>query len=155
MSEIVIYTDGGVRGNGKEENVGGWGAVLKFGEHQKELYGSVQNTTNNQTELLGAIKGLEALKTTNIPVRVHCDSAYVVNGITKWIIGWKKKKWKKGDGKTPENLELWKRLDELTAMQDDIQYIWVKGHAGNEFNELADQLANKAMDELENNLNSH
>jgi ribonuclease HI len=148
MSEIIIYCDGGCRGNAKDENIGGWGAVLEYKGHVKELYGGERNTTNNIQELKGAINALMALKTTNLPVRVHCDSAYVVNGITSWVAGWKKKGWKKGDGKTPENLELWKKLDELVLKQSDIKFIKVKGHAGVELNELADQLANKAMDEV-------
>jgi len=149
MDEIIIYSDGGCRGNAKDENIGGWGAVLQYKGHVKEIYDGTRNTTNNIMELTGAIKALEALKTTHIPVRLHCDSAYVVNGITSWVKGWKKKGWRKSDGKIIENLELWKRLDELVDMQYDIKFIKVKGHAGVELNELADQLANKAMDEVE------
>jgi ribonuclease HI len=149
MAEIIIYCDGGCRGNAKDENIGGYGAVLEYKGHVKEIYAGERNTTNNIQELKGAINSLKALKTTNIPVKIHCDSAYVINGITKWVAGWKKKGWKKGDGKTPENLELWKELDILSAMQEDLQWVKVKGHAGVELNELADQLANKAMDEVE------
>ena len=149
MQEIIIYCDGGCRGNGKEESVGGWGVVLQYGDHVKELYGGERNTTNNIQELKGAINALTALKTTRIPVRIHCDSAYVVNGMNQWVKGWKKKGWRKGDGKTPENVELWKRLDELSSKQDDIQWIKVKGHADNEGNNKADELANRAMDEVE------
>jgi ribonuclease HI len=148
VQEIIVYCDGGCRGNHQKDNIGGWGVVLQYGEHQKELYEGVKNTTNNQMELTGAIKALEAIKTTNIPVRIHCDSAYVVNGITSWVAGWKKRGWKKGDGKTPENKELWQRLDELVHRQHDCQFVKVKGHVGVELNELADQLANKAMDEI-------
>jgi ribonuclease HI len=115
----------------------------------KEIYAGERNTTNNIQELKGAINALKALKTTHIPVRVHCDSAYVVNGITSWVKGWKKKGWRKSDGKIIENLELWKELDALVLMQEDVKFIKVKGHAGVELNELADQLANKAMDEVE------
>lgn len=146
--EIIIYCDGGCRGNSEETNIGGWGAVLSYKGHVKELYGGERNTTNNVQELKGAINSLMALKTTHIPVRVHCDSAYVVNGISKWVSGWKKKGWKKADGKPVLNLELWKQLDELVAKQDDVQFVKVKGHSGVELNELADQLANKAMDEV-------
>jgi ribonuclease HI len=149
MSEIIIYCDGGCRGNAKENNIGGYGAVLSYKGHVKEIYAGERNTTNNIQELKGAINALKALKTTNLPVRVHCDSAYVVNGITSWVNGWKKKNWRKSDGKIVENLELWKELDSLTNMQSDIQFIKVKGHSGVELNELADQLANKAMDEVE------
>lgn len=148
MQEIIIYCDGGCRGNGKEESIGGWGVVLQYGDHVKELYEGERNTTNNIQELKGAINALTALKTTRIPVRIHCDSAYVVNGMNQWVKGWKKKGWRKGDGKTPENVELWKRLDELSSKQDDIQWIKVKGHADNEGNNKADELANRAMDEV-------
>lgn len=148
MSEIIIYTDGGCRGNAKDENIGGWGAVLEYKGNVKELYDGVRNTTNNQMELMGAIKALEALKTTHIPVRLHCDSAYVVNGITSWVKGWKAKGWRKSDNKVVENKELWQRLDELVHKQSDCKFIKVKGHSGVELNELADQLANRAMDEV-------
>lgn len=148
MSEIIIYSDGGCRGNNEKENIGGWGAVLEYKGNVKELYEGVRNTTNNQMELTGAIKALEALKTTHIPVRLHCDSAYVVNGITTWVKGWKKRGWKKPDNKAPENLDLWKRLDQLVLLQDDIQFVKVKGHSGVPLNERADQLANLAMDEV-------
>jgi ribonuclease HI len=146
MSEIIIYTDGGCRGNAKDENIGGWGAVLEYKGHVKEIYEGERNTTNNIQELKGAINALKALKTTNIPVKLHCDSAYVINGITQWVKGWKKKGWKKSDGKIIENLELWKELDRLADMQENLQWVKVKGHAGVELNERADQLANLAMD---------
>lgn len=148
MSEIIIYTDGGVRGNGKEENIGGYGAVLSYKGNVKEIYAGERNTTNNIQELKGAINALKALKTTNLPVRIHCDSAYVVNGITSWVAGWKKRGWRKSDGKIIENLELWKELDGLVELQKDIKFIKVKAHVGIELNELADQLTNKAMDEV-------
>ena len=149
MQEIIIYCDGGTRNNQDRDNsIGGWGVVLQYGDYTKELYGGERNTTNNIQELKGAINALTALKTTRIPVRIHCDSAYVVNGMNQWVKGWKKKGWRKGDGKTPENVELWKRLDELSSKQDDIQWIKVKGHADNEGNNKADELANRAMDEV-------
>lgn len=146
---ITVFTDGGARGNGNEDAVGGWGVVLRYKGHEKELWGGEKGVTNNQMELKGAINALQNIKTTNIPIRLHSDSAYVVNGITKWVAGWKKKGWRKGDGKTPENLDLWKQLDNLVHKQDDIQFIWVKGHATNEGNNRADELANIAMNELE------
>ena len=150
MQEIIIYCDGGTRNNQDRDNsIGGWGVVLQYGDHVKELYGGERNTTNNIQELKGAMNALTAIKTTRIPVRIHCDSAYVVNGMNQWVKGWKKKGWRKGDGKTPENVELWKRLDELSSKQDDIQWIKVKGHADNEGNNKADELANRAMDEVE------
>lgn len=149
MDTIIVYTDGGCRGNNQSENVGGYGIVLQYKEHVKEIYKGERNTTNNQQELKGAIVALESIKSNTIPIVIHSDSAYVINGITQWVKGWKKKGWKKGDGKTPENLELWKRLDELVNMQSDITFCKVKGHSGVELNELADELANRAMDEVE------
>jgi ribonuclease HI len=148
MQEIIIYCDGGCRGNQNQSNKGGWGAVLQYKEHVKELYGGEQNTTNNRMELTGAIRALQSIKTSHNPIKLHCDSAYVVNGINQWVAGWKKRGWRKSDGKKIENLELWKLLDELVLMQDNIEVIKVKGHAGVELNELADQLANKGMDEI-------
>lgn len=150
MKEIIAYCDGGCRGNQDRENsIGGYGVILQYGEHIKEIYKGERNTTNNIQELKGAIATLEAIKSTNIPIKIHCDSAYVVNGMNQWVKGWKKKGWKKGDGKIPENLELWKRLDELASLQDSVEFVKVKGHNGNEGNELADLLANRAMDEIE------
>jgi ribonuclease HI len=146
MNEIIIYTDGGCRGNAKDENIGGWGAVLEYKGHVKEIYEGERNTTNNIQELKGAINALKTLKTTHISVKLHCDSAYVINGITQWVKGWKKKGWKKSDGKIIENLELWKELDSLADMQDDLQWVKVKGHSGVPLNERADELANLAMD---------
>lgn len=147
MPDIIIYTDGGCRGNNEAENIGGWGAVLQYGEHVKELYGSDINTSNNKMELMGAIKALEALKTTDIPIKLHSDSAYVINGITQWVKGWKKKGWTKKGGEI-KNLDLWKRLDALNLQQENIEWVKVKGHSGVEPNERADQLVNLAMDEI-------
>lgn len=149
MEEIIIYCDGGCRGNAKDDNIGGWGAVLSYKGHVKELYAGERNTTNNIQELKGAINALKILKTTHLPVRVHCDSAYVVNGITSWVKGWKNRGWRKSDNKIIENLELWKELDKLVGLQMDIKFIKVKGHSDNEGNNRADALANLAMDEVE------
>ena len=150
MDKIIVFCDGGTRNNqDPTNNVGGYGIVLQYKGRTKEIYKGERNTTNNQQELKGVIVALESIKTTHIPIAIHSDSAYVVNGITQWVKGWKKKGWKKGDGKTPENLELWKRLDELVNMQSDIVFCKVKGHSGVELNELADELANRAMDDVE------
>lgn len=149
MSEIIIYTDGGCRGNAKDENIGGWGAVLEYKEHVKELYGGERNTTNNIQELKGMINALEALKTTHIPVTIYSDSKYIVENFNNSLKKWKKNSWRKSDNKVIKNLELWKRLDELTLEQESIKLVWVKGHASNEGNNRADQLANVAMDEVE------
>ena len=122
VDAIIIYIDGGCRGNQKDKNVGGWGAVLKYKEHMKTLYGGEQNTPNNKMELTAAIMALRTLKTTHIPVRVYCDSSYVVNGMNNWVKRWIKK-----------------------GRISDFQWIKVKGHSGIELNELADKLANKGM----------
>lgn len=149
-SNIIIYTDGGCRGNQNgKDNVGGWGVFLEYNGHTKELYGGVKETTNNKMELQGAIESLKALKTTNLPVRIHCDSAYVIMGITQWTKTWVKKGWRKSDGKPVENKELWQELVELSSVQEDLQFIKVKGHCGIFGNEKADELANRGMDEIE------
>lgn len=150
---IVIHTDGGARGNGKENNIGGWAAVLEFQGNKKEIKGATKDTTNNKMELLAVIKALETLKTTNIPVAVYSDSSYVVNGIggkTPWINGWIKRGWKNSKKQPVANRELWLRLYELKTKQYDIEFYQVKGHADNEGNNRADTLVNEAMDELIN-----
>lgn len=149
MDKLIIYADGGCRGNQNTENIGGWGVVLKFKEKTKEIYGGERNTTNNKMELTAAIESLKGLKTNHIPIEIHMDSAYVVNGMNDWIHGWIKKNWRKSNKKPVENKELWIQLNELRNKQQNIQFLKVKGHAGVELNELADELANKAMDELE------
>lgn len=155
MSKIIIYTDGGARNNGKENNIGGYGIVLQYvtrdNTYIKELYAGERNTTNNIQEMKGLIVALETIKTTSIPIELYCDSAYVVNGVNDWMNGWKKRGWRKSDGKVIENLELWKRIYELVNMQKDLQVKKIKGHAGHEGNEKADELANRAMNEVEMN----
>lgn len=148
MDKIIIYCDGACSGNQFEENVGGWGVVLKYKDKQKELYGEARNTTNNIMELTAAIKALESIKTTDIPIEIYMDSAYVVNGMNEWIYGWIKKGWKKSNKKPVENKELWMKLNELRNKQSSVKFIKVQGHSGIELNELADMLANKGMDEL-------
>lgn len=148
MNEIIVFTDGGVRGNGKKENIGAFAVTLEYKGRTKEFSEASKNTTNNIQELLGVIKALELIKTVNIPIKIHSDSAYVVNGINNWVNGWKKKGWRKSDGKTIENLELWKRLDELVNKQENLEIIKVKGHANNDGNNRADELVNLAMDNL-------
>lgn len=149
MDKIIIYCDGGCRGNQNTENVGGWGAVLKYKDKVKEIHGGQLNTTNNIMELTAAIKSLESLKSNNIPVEVYIDSAYVVNGMNEWIKGWIAKGWRKSNKKPVENKELWIKLKEVSDKQPNIKFLKVTGHSGVELNELADQLANKAMDELQ------
>ena len=145
MSEEVVdvYTDGACRGN---PGVGGWGALLKTGTRTREIFGGEPLTTNNRMELMAVIRALEALKRP-CRVRLHTDSQYVQLGISKWIHGWKKNGWRTADKKPVKNAELWKRLDEL-AVPHDIEWLWVKGHAGHDGNERADQLANLGADSL-------
>ena len=144
MAEIIIYTDGACRGN---PGPGGWGAVLESGKHYKELCGSEIETTNNRMELTAAIKALESLKHNGKKVKLYTDSVYVKNGITQWLKNWKSKGWKTASKKPVKNLELWQQLDDINQ-QHEVEWCWIKGHAGHEGNEKADQLANKAIDEM-------
>jgi len=142
-AEAEIYTDGACRGN---PGRGGWGAVLRYKGHEKTLYGAEPLTTNNRMELMAAIRALESLKR---PCRVclTTDSQYVQKGVTEWMVNWKRNGWKTAAKKPVKNADLWKRLDTaITGHQ--IQWEWVKGHSGHPENELADELANKAIDEL-------
>ena len=143
MSQVEIYTDGACRGN---PGPGGWGAVLRYGSVDKEIYGGEAMTTNNRMELFAVIKALEAL-TRRCEVRLITDSQYVKNGITQWIANWKRNGWRTADRKPVKNQELWQRLDEL-ASRHDIAWEWVKGHSGHAENERADQLANRGIDEM-------
>ncbi|MFT8389751.1 MAG: ribonuclease HI [Sporolactobacillus sp.] len=146
MESIIIYCDGGCRGNQSDRNIGGWGAVLSYQAHTKELSGGAVNTTNNIMELTAAIRALESLKTFDIPVEFFIDSAYVVNGMNNWINGWEKKGWRTASGAAVKNKELWMRLSELASRQKTIHFNKVKGHHGITLNERADKLANQAMD---------
>ena len=138
MKAVEMFTDGACKGN---PGPGGWGALLRFGETEKELCGGERATTNNRMELLAVIRALESLNRRCV-VKVHTDSQYVQKGISEWIIGWKKRGWKTADKKPVKNEDLWRELDQL-ASQHDVEWLWVKGHAGHEGNERADQLANK------------
>ena len=137
---VIIYTDGGCKGN---PGPGGWGAILSFGEARKELSGGEAMTTNNRMELTAAIAALESLKRP-CTVELHTDSQYLRNGITLWIQGWKAKGWKTASKEPVKNVDLWMRLD-AAVQAHEISWHWVKGHAGNELNERADQLATAAM----------
>ena len=139
MSEVVeIFTDGACKGN---PGPGGWGALLRLGSKEKELCGGEPLTTNNRMELTAVIRALEALKRRS-KVKLHTDSQYVQKGISEWIDGWKKRGWKTADKKPVKNVDLWLQLDQL-ATQHDIEWLWVRGHAGHEGNERADILANQ------------
>ena len=133
---VIVHTDGACSGN---PGPGGWGAILSYGAHEKELSGGEPHTTNNRMELMGAIAALEALKRP-ATVELHTDSKYVHDGISKWIKSWKKNGWKTADKKSVKNVDLWQRLDAL-VQQHDVHWRWVKGHAGHAMNERADQLA--------------
>jgi ribonuclease HI len=138
--KVVIYTDGACSGN---PGPGGWGAVLMSGAHRKELSGGEAETTNNRMELTAAIRALEALKRPSI-VQLFTDSAYLRNGITSWIHGWKRNGWRTADRKLVKNADLWQRLEQARA-RHDVQWHWIKGHAGQPENERADELARAAI----------
>lgn len=138
--EVSIWTDGACSGN---PGPGGWGAVLKWGSHEKELCGGEAETTNNRMELTAAIEALEALKRPCV-VHLHTDSSYLKGGITEWIASWKRNGWRTASKKPVKNAELWQRLD-AAAARHTIDWRWVKGHAEDPMNERADALARKGM----------
>lgn len=140
---VIIYIDGACRGN---PGLGGWGVILNYKDKVKELYGGEQNTTNNRMELVAAIQALEAL-TRPCSAQINTDSQYVLQGITEWITNWKKRGWKNAAKKPVKNDDLWRRLD--TAIKPhNIEWLWVKGHSGDEGNERADALANLGIDSV-------
>jgi ribonuclease HI len=144
LNEVVIYTDGACKGN---PGPGGWGAWLKSGATEKELFGGELNTTNNRMELKAVIEGLAALKRP-CKVLLYLDSQYVRMGITEWIRGWKAKGWRTSTKQPVKNVELWQQLDKLVAEGGhQIEWRWVKGHSGDPGNERADMLANKGVDQ--------
>lgn len=138
--KVAIWTDGACSGN---PGPGGWGAILRYGEKAKELNGGEALTTNNRMELLGAINALEALSRP-CEVELHTDSQYLRNGVLTWMHNWKRNGWRTADKKPVKNEDLWKRLDEA-KQRHEIDWRWVKGHAGNELNERADELARAGM----------
>ncbi len=146
---LEIFIDGACKGN---PGIGGWGVLMRFGRHEKVLKGGEWQTTNNRMELLAAIEALQAIK---LPCRIHLttDSNYVKNGVTDWLAKWKRNDWKTAQKKAVKNVELWRRLDFLSA-QFDIEWHWVKGHSGHPGNEMADRLANEAIDELREGVQS-
>ncbi len=135
---VTIYTDGACHGN---PGPGGWGAVLMYGEHERDLYGGEPATTNNRMELMAAIRALEALTRPSV-VDLYTDSSYVRNGIRSWMANWKRNGWRTAAKKPVKNDDLWRRLDEATQ-RHRVEWHWVKGHAGNEGNERADELAGR------------
>jgi ribonuclease HI len=138
--KVVIYTDGACSGN---PGPGGWGAILTFGDHEKEISGGEPHTTNNRMELMAAISALETLKRP-CKVELHTDSQYVQQGISSWIKSWKKNGWRTADKKPVKNTDLWQRLDAAMA-RHEVDWRWVKGHYGHEMNERADLLARSAI----------
>ncbi len=143
MKDVEIYTDGACKGN---PGPGGWGAWLRSGEHERELWGGEAQTTNNRMELTAVIESLAALKA---PSRVilHLDSEYVRNGITSWIHNWKRRGWRTASNQAVKNVDLWQKLDAVTQAHQ-IDWRWVKGHAGNAGNERADALANRGVEQV-------
>ena len=140
MSKVVIFTDGACSGN---PGPGGWGALLRYGDTEKELSGGELETTNNRMEMMAAIRALESLKRP-VQVELYTDSVYVKDGITKWIHGWKARNWKTANKKPVKNIDLWRRLER--AMEPHlIDWHWIKGHAGHADNELVDELARNAI----------
>ena len=140
--DLVIYTDGACSGN---PGPGGWGVLMQFGSNEKELFGGEEETTNNRMELMAAIKALEAVKPGyKGSITLWTDSTYVLKGITEWIHSWKKRGWKKSDKKPVLNADLWQELDDLNKARD-VTWKWVKGHAGDEGNERADELARRGI----------
>jgi ribonuclease HI len=137
---IELYTDGACKGN---PGPGGWGVLMRYGSVEKELCGGEANTTNNRMEMLAVINGLEAIKRSS-KVLITTDSQYVLKGINDWIEGWKARGWKTAAKQPVKNVDLWQRLD--SALQGhDVQWQWVKGHAGHKDNERADELANRGI----------
>lgn len=139
----MIYTDGACKGN---PGIGGWGAWLRAGEHEKEMCGGEHDTTNNRMELTATIKALETL---NVPctVDIYTDSVYVRDGVTKWMSNWKRNNWRTASKQPVKNKDLWQALDEAIG-QHEVDWHWVKGHSGNQGNERADQLANQGIEQL-------
>lgn len=141
QEKVEIYADGACKGN---PGPGGWGVWMRYASSEKELFGGERQTTNNRMELTAVIRALEALKR-GCPVRLHTDSQYVCKGIAEWIANWRARGWRTANRGAVKNADLWRRLDEL-AQQHEVEWIWVKGHAGNAGNERADALANRGVE---------
>lgn len=143
MKKVELFTDGACRGN---PGPGGWGALLRFGDIEKSLYGGERETTNNRMELMAAIEGLAAIKEP-CEVNLTTDSQYVRKGITEWLAGWKRNGWRTAAKAPVKNADLWQRLDEQNQ-RHTVEWHWVKGHSGHRENQIADDLANRGIDEL-------
>ena len=143
MNQVTVYTDGACRGN---PGPGGWGALLQWKDKTKQLSGAEADSTNNRMELMAAIIALESLKR-SCNVMLYTDSEYLKRGITEWLAQWKQRGWKTANKKPVKNSDLWQRLEKAVA-RHEIEWRWVKGHSGDYGNELADQLANKAIDDM-------
>ena len=141
--QVELFTDGACRGN---PGPGGWGVLMRYGDHEKQMYGGEKETTNNRMELTAVIEGLNSLKR-QCSVKITTDSTYVKDGITSWIHNWKKRNWKTAAKKPVKNQDLWQALDKAVA-EHDVEWAWVKGHSGHRENEIADELANRGIDEL-------
>jgi ribonuclease HI len=140
---IHIFTDGAAMVH--KSKTGGWSAVILYKEKMKEIMGAIADTTNNQMEILACVKALEKIKTNNIPIKIYSDSTYVVNGMNEWRFTWQTNGWKSAKKKV-KNRDLWEQLISLSEKQDDIEFIWLKGHDGHEWNERADTLASIAIE---------
>ena len=143
MKHVIIYTDGACRGN---PGPGGWGALLRYREHDKTLSGAEAHTTNNRMELIAAVQALMHLKE-SCRIDLYTDSQYVQKGISEWMHAWKKHHWKRSDKSPVKNADLWQMLDH-EAQRHEVSWHWVKGHSGHPENELADRIANQAIDEF-------
>lgn len=141
MKRVDLFTDGACKGN---PGPGGWGALLRLGKHEKELSGGDPDTTNNRMEMLAVIRGLEAL-TETCHVTIHTDSKYVMDGMTKWVEGWKKRGWVTASKKPVRNAELWHELI-AAAARHEVEWVWVKGHSGHPENDRVDRLASDQAD---------
>lgn len=143
-NRIEMYTDGACKGN---PGVGGWGALLRYQDKEKEVYGGEAQTTNNRMELTAVIEGLKSLKREGCEVHIVTDSKYVLTGMTEWLPNWKKRQWKTANKKPVLNVDLWQQLEALVN-QHTVTWEWVKGHSGHPENEMADALANRGIEEL-------
>jgi ribonuclease HI len=147
--KILVITDGGCRGNGKTDNVGGWAVILKYNDIQKEYKGAIRDTTNNRMELFACVQGLSHIKRFDIPIEVYTDSGYLCNCMAQhWYRKWQSNGWITSNKTPVENKDLWEELIKLKSQFKNIIFKKVKGHSGDEWNELADKLVNQAMNEL-------